>query len=176
MRTLLWSIPQPGESWYCHLRTWTWVFQHGCFRNKRPRTASISASCVSSVSELFPNIQQARNIFLTIITAVMYVLTLYLSMPSDYSQSFQGPMERVMNMKPIVCSQTSSKFIITSIHYIVSLLGVVRGISNDNCTPYMCVRQDKKYTLYKWKSGQEVLDIQVHLNKLECRGKVNFFQ
>ncbi len=40
---------------------------------------------------------------------VKNVLTIYRSMPSDYSQSFHGPMERVMNMKPIFCSQTSSK-------------------------------------------------------------------
>ncbi len=57
---------------------------------------------------------------------VKNVFTLYLSMLSDYSQSFHVPMERVMNMKPIVCSQTSSKCIITSVHYIVSLLGVVQ--------------------------------------------------
>ncbi len=42
---------------------------------------------------------------------------------------------------------------------------------------HICVLDKTRNIRYiKWKSGQEVLDIQVHLNKLECRGKVNFFQ
>ncbi len=50
-------------------------------------------------------------IYLSII--VKNVLALYLSMPSDCSQSLHGPIERVMNMKPIVCSQTSPKLIVS---------------------------------------------------------------
>ncbi len=40
---------------------------------------------------------------------------------------------------------------------------------------HICVLDKTRNIRYiKWKSGQEVLDIQVHLNKLECRGKVYF--
>ncbi len=64
-------------------------------------------------------------------------------MPSDYSQSLHGPMERVMNMKTIVCSQTSSKFIVSYItsyrpRYIVR--GWCSGLSNRvNITYVLCV-------------------------------------